>query len=152
MTREEKCELAIERGYYYDKLTGFIYNKTNNMSSSINKGGYITLGITINKTSNTIYGHHFAWFYVHKTCSGTIDHINGNKLDNRIINLRIVTNQENHFNRTKAKGYCLNKNNNNWVARIKLDYKLIHIGTFSTEIEARNAYLKAKEIYHKIKI
>ena len=40
---------------------------------------------------------------------------------------------------------------NKWKAQIRLDGKLKHLGYFVNEEDARNAYLNAKLIYHKIK-
>lgn len=77
-----------------------------------------------------------------------IDHINGNRLCNHIDNLRIATNQENCQNRIKAKGYYWHNPNNKWKATITVNNKHIHLGYFSTEAEARQAYLSAKLIYH----
>jgi hypothetical protein len=65
-------------------------------------------------------------------------------------NLRLVNNQQNQFN-TTALGYCWNKQMNKWKAQIRLDGKLKHLGYFVNEEDARNAYLNAKLIYHKIK-
>ena len=79
-----------------------------------------------------------------------VDHINGNRLDNRRCNLRIVTHQQNAFNRTSAKGYRWNKKDKKWVAYIGLNKKYIYLGNYNTEEEARQAYLKAKEELHKI--
>lgn len=79
-----------------------------------------------------------------------IDHIDGNKLNNNLENLRIVSHQQNDFNRLKAKGYCYHKRDNKFQASIKLNGKQIYLGSFDTEEEARQAYLDAKEIYHKI--
>jgi hypothetical protein len=79
-----------------------------------------------------------------------VDHINGVKHDNRLENLRLVTHQQNHFNETKAKGYCWNKHANKWMAYIALDRRKIHLGLFTVEEDARQAYLDAKIIYHKI--
>ena len=79
-----------------------------------------------------------------------IDHINRNRIDNRVENLRITTNQGNAFNRPKAKGYYWCKQRNKWNARIKLNGKSIHLGYYDTEEEARQAYLKGKEQYHTI--
>ena len=78
-----------------------------------------------------------------------IDHINRDSTDNRIENLRVVTNQQNQFNKN-AKGYYWNKKNNKWCARIRIDDKLIQLGHFKKEEDAAIAYLKAKEIYHKM--
>ena len=80
-------------------------------------------------------------------------HININSLDNRIENLRVVTSQQNVFNKVKRngvkiKGYSWDKENNNWRARIRLNKKLINLGSFTEEADARQAYLTAKEKYH----
>jgi hypothetical protein len=76
-----------------------------------------------------------------------IDHIDRNKINNNISNFRVVTTQQNAFNRN-AKGYYFNKLSKKWLAQIKLDGKLMSIGLFDKEEEAHQAYLEAKEIYH----
>ena len=77
-----------------------------------------------------------------------IDHVNRNKLDNQVSNLRLVSNQENQFNRN-AKGYY--KRGNKYEAKIQLNGKQIHLGTYDTEEEASNSYQQAKLIHHIIK-
>jgi len=79
-----------------------------------------------------------------------IDHIDGNKLNNSLDNLRVVTHQQNQWNHTKAKGYYFNKASKKWHAQIKLNNKNIHLGYYNSESESHTAYLKAKLIYHKI--
>jgi hypothetical protein len=78
-----------------------------------------------------------------------IDHIDRDRLNNKLSNLRQVTNQQNCFNRT-AKGYSWFKRDNKWSAHIKLDGKKIHLGYFDLEEDARQSYLNAKEKYHVI--
>jgi len=78
-----------------------------------------------------------------------IDHIDKTRLNNNIENLRLVTHQENLFN-TNAKGYYFNKANNKFLAQIRLNGKSVHLGYFSTEEDARNAYLVAKKELHII--
>ena len=76
-----------------------------------------------------------------------IDHIDLNRSNNCISNLRPATSQQNSFN-TKAKGYSWNKRSKKWKAVICLNGKKIHLGYFEKEEDAKNAYLKAKAIYH----
>ncbi|NDF37230.1 MAG: hypothetical protein EB156_05535, partial [Euryarchaeota archaeon] len=77
-----------------------------------------------------------------------IDHINGVRDDNRIENLRVVTQSENNQNRRQVKGFCFDKSTGKFTAYIGLDGKKIHLGTYETEELAREAYLKAKADYH----
>jgi hypothetical protein len=68
---------------------------------------------------------------------------------NNIENLRVVTSQQNHFN-INCKGYYWDKKTQKWQAQIRVRGKNKHLGRFNTEDEARQAYLDAKKIYHKI--
>jgi hypothetical protein len=149
MTREQKCELAIERGYTYEPETGLIYSRYGKTSKPLNHG-YISIGLELNEKTYRIQGHQFAWYWINKECVDEIDHINGIKTDNRICNLRSVTHQQNQWNRNTAKGYYFDKNANKYRAEIRLNNKNIYLGLYHSEEEARNAYLQAKEIYHKI--
>jgi len=93
--------------------------------------------------------HNPDWDIMDSSRDNAIDHIDGNTLNNNIENLRVVSHQENNWNRTKAKGYSRFKNK--WIAGIRLNGKSIHLGLFDNEDDARNAYLEAKKIYHVIK-
>ena len=77
-----------------------------------------------------------------------LDHINGNKCDNRKANLRIVTIQQNQHNMRSAKGYSWIKRDRRYQAKITINKKTIHLGYFHTEDEARAAYLEAKRKHH----
>jgi hypothetical protein len=79
-----------------------------------------------------------------------LDHINGIRDDNRVENLRIVSNQQNCFNRKNVKGYYIR--NGKYVAEIMINRLSIPLGTFDKEYDARNAYLQAKQKYHIIPI
>jgi hypothetical protein len=78
-----------------------------------------------------------------------VDHIDRNKLNNCVSNLRLVTRQQNNFN-TDAKGIRFDKRYNNYQSRIQVNKKSIHLGMFKTKEEAQQAYLIAKEKYHLI--
>jgi hypothetical protein len=82
--------------------------------------------------------------------SNYIDHKNHTRDDNSNDNLRVVTQQQNCFNRSNVKGYHWDKKRKKWKAEIMIDKKTKYLGRFNTEEDARNAYLKAKAIYHII--
>ena len=151
MTREEKCEILIERGYIYNPETGDICNRFGKILNATHVGGYVSISTRINKKKFLLLGHHFAWYSVYGNCDiNQIDHINGITGDNRICNLRNVNHTQNQWNQTKAKGYCWSKKKNKWQAQISLNKKVIYLGLYTTEEKARNAYLNAKEKYHTI--
>lgn len=84
-----------------------------------------------------------------------VDHINGDSLDNRRCNLRIVTPMQNAWNRgaqnnskSGIRGVYRHTTANSWIAQIKAGDKRIHIGSFKTPEEAKHAYNeKAIELY-----
>lgn len=76
-----------------------------------------------------------------------VDHINHDSLDNRLCNLRAVTNQQNQFNqrlhgRNKSgyRGVCWHKGHRRWRACIRVNGVHYHIGNFETKEEAALAY------------
>lgn len=93
--------------------------------------------------------HRVAWAIVHGYWPTQIDHINGQRCDNRLVNLRDVSNALNHRNEGKPRnntsgvmGVFWCKQTKMWRATIKLNYRQHHIGRFRTIEEAaiaRNA-------------
>lgn len=137
---------------YYDQDTGLFtwlkqkahITKVGSMAGHKNKRGYIRIRFN----SKFYLAHRLAWFYVYKQFPiKTLDHINRNKEDNRISNLREVSSKENSHNRD-SKGYSFHKSTNKWLARIKTNHKEVYLGLFTTEEEAREAYVKAKREHH----
>lgn len=79
-----------------------------------------------------------------------VDHINGNKLDNRRSNLRICTTQENGWNsairshnRSGFKGVMWEKRRRKWALYIKVDGKQKYLGLFDEPQRAHEAYCTA---------
>jgi hypothetical protein len=99
--------------------------------------------------------HRLAWMYVYgKWPRNDIDHINGNPLDNRIENLRDVTELGNNQNLRRPKkgnisGFLgVAPNHSRWLAKITVSGKQIYLGTYNTPEEAHQAYLAAKRVLH----
>jgi len=96
-----------------------------------------------------------AWLYVYGIMADDIiDHINHNRTDNRINNLRNVSIKENLKNKAKGKnnksgqvGVCWRKSTNRWRAYIKVDKKCIELGSFVSFSDAVNARKNAEVLY-----
>jgi hypothetical protein len=80
--------------------------------------------------------------------TNVIDHIDGDKINNSVANLRITNQTGNAQNRPNAKGYSFDKEKKKYKAQIKINKKSIHLGLYETEEEARQSYLEGKEKYH----
>lgn len=96
-----------------------------------------------------VSAHRAAWKITYGDDPKEIDHINGNKNDNRILNLRAVSHVENQRNMKLRKstrpGIAFHVRRNKWVAYISDGSKQIHLGVFSTEEAAWVARCKAAE-------
>lgn len=98
--------------------------------------------------------HRIIWKMMTGEEPDTVDHENGIGSDNRWINLRSVTQQENTQNSGLSKnntsgvnGVCWDKRRGKWYARIKVDRRNIFLGTFDTLQEAEAARLQANHDY-----
>lgn len=102
------------------------------------------------------YAHRLIWEYFNGAIPKgmSIDHINHDPTDNRIENLRLVTHLDNHRNQTIRKnnrsgitGVCYSKSRDKWEAKIQIDGKTIHLGRFSSVVEATEARKTADSLF-----
>ena len=116
------------------------------VAGSIYKTGYLYIRIN----NSNYLAHRVTWAIIKREdpLGLQIDHINGNKSDNRIENLRIATPSQNNYNLKNVKGCTFHKRQRKWVAQIKVNGKSRNLGSFDTEEQAREAYLRAKEKLH----
>ena len=130
----------------YDSKTGQFLRKKYQLKSNkvggLDSYGYLAIGI-----QGKIYkAHQLAWLYHYGSHpKGQIDHINCDRQDNRIENLRDVDAKINALNRSSAKGVY--KHFNKYRARIKINGKHLHLGLFDSEDQAKQVYLNAKKQY-----
>jgi hypothetical protein len=107
--------------------------------------GYVSIGFG----GKQYRAHRIAWLLHYGSWpTGMIDHINGIRDDNRIANLRDVTNRVNSQNHQCHRdghlvGTHFHQAKQKWTASIQIDGEAFKLGTFNTEIEAHNAYLAA---------
>lgn len=128
--------------------------KNGSVAGSTDSSGHIQ--IKVNKKGYA--AHRLAWLY---ECGSfplmQIDHINGNRTDNRIDNLRDVSASVNSQNKRIATsqnktsgllGVHWSKAANKWVAAIKLQNKTKYLGVFVSKEDAHQVYINAKRKFH----
>lgn len=112
--------------------------------------GYVR--VTVNK--KVLAAHRVAWVLTTgKWPEGVVDHINGVKTDNRMINLRDVTRADNCLNRVGTQtnkqtgdlGVFFDKRRGAWYAQICRHGKTRHLGTFKSQQEAACAAVNARK-------
>ena len=136
----------------YDPATGVIVDKVTRQEKGYrNDRGYVVFMFR-----KKIYkAHRVAWtIFYGQPPNGEIDHINHQKHDNRIENLRDVPSIDNarnlgisSQNKSGVVGVSFHKKENKWRARIKVDQKEQHLGYFSTMKEAIQARQFAEELH-----
>lgn len=120
-------------------------------AGSLTKKGY--LNISIHK--KLYRAHRLAWLYVYGSWPAQeIDHINRNKSDNRIDNLRDASRRLNNINKnlprnntSGIKGVGWHEKKQKWRARIFVFRKQINLGWYSTKESAVTARMRAEERY-----
>jgi hypothetical protein len=136
----------------YDGETGaFRWKKSGRAAGGLGSRGYVAIKID----QVVHFAARLAWQYVHGTTPRYIDHINGNKIDNRLSNLRECSNAENirnqriHSNNSSGyKGVYWHKACQKWVAQIGVDRKIHSLGVFDTAENAAIAYDAAAKSHH----
>ena len=144
--------------YSVSNFGNVINNKTGRvLKLAIGNHGYYYVnlyqdGKQFNKRIHKLVAEYFIANPYNKNC---VDHINNDKLDNNVRNLRFVTHQENNMNRklsskntSNFKGVSFSKQRNKWCAQIKINGKQYNLGRFDCLEDAVNARVrKAEELF-----
>lgn len=155
MTENERLKilssmLRYENGvlYWLERRNGV---KPDLIAGKITKNGYVSIGANWIKA----YAHRIVWFmhYGEIQKGFDIDHINHDRTDNRIENLRLVSRSENLKNKGKVlsssgeMGVYWNERAKKWEAALNVNGKKKYLGLFDTVDDARNARVKADRVY-----
>lgn len=149
----------LQAHFNYDHTTGCITwkiqpsrnRKVGSVAGCLHPDGYRVLRLRY----RPIMAHRAAWAIYHgEWPRHTIDHLNGVRDDNRIANLRDVTQEVNTHNQRAARKDNLSgllgvgRHNGRWRARLRVSGKLLSLGTFDTAEAAHAAYVTAKRAMH----
>lgn len=156
--RLERINIFIENGFTADLDEGLIYSPSRSYTSdeliprgSLDKRlGYIILMTTLNKKSIRLLAHQFIYYLSTGKVVNQLDHIDRDRTNNKISNLREATKEENMWNKTSVKGYTYRKDINKYRSTIVVNQTKIELGNYDTPEEAHNAYLEGKKKYHDI--
>lgn len=151
---------TLKHHFGYDEETGVFTrirtkarNIPNNSVGTVNqKFGYLYIRLEGKKH----LAHRLAWLYVHGALPKlNIDHINGDKLDNRLCNLRESTQSQNMFNKHKRRtnktgyrGVRYNDKAGTWSASCTVNKKIHWLGVFNCPIKAHAAYTEFAKANH----
>ena len=122
--------------------------KVGAQAGKLRKDGYVSIGLN----GQQILAHRLAWLYTHGNWPAKeIDHINRNRQDNRIDNLRDVTRSENALNigphadgSSGFRGVSWDKIRKGWRVQLRINGKQTYVGVFKNIDEAISAYEKVK--------
>lgn len=156
--RQPKQDISLEsirKSLDYDPLTGVMRRKSTGLPfTTLTDNGYLKA---------TLFGwgwrvHRLAWLCAHGVWPhGQIDHINGDRTDNRLVNLRDVSNSVNSenlrspksHNRSGFLGVRWHAGSRKWMARITTQGQTAYLGLFERPEDAADAYLQAKRQQHQ---
>ncbi len=161
MTPSAELLAELQRLYDYNPETGKFSRRADRKG---NRGGtpgepvgFPSKGyVKISVLGKQFFAHRCAWLWVHGTLPKNIDHINMNRADNRIANLRAATSQQNKFNtnvrsnnKTGFKGVTPHYNiPGKFCAHIRINSVKKHLGVFTSPEEASARYLEVARETH----
>lgn len=155
MKYSDKYFTAVSKSLVtYNHVSGDFYMKSGEKRKlHKDRRGYMRISVG---TDGSLIAHRLAWLIFYGELPDChIDHIDGNKENNAISNLRACSHNQNQHNQTKRKnnksgykGVSWMKNCSRWQAQICLNKKVRHLGTFKSAEDAARAYDAAARDIH----
>ena len=150
MITQEKLKELVD--YVDGKLiakTNSKVRKVGDALSSLTDKGYLRSSVS----GKSYRVHRLVFLYHHGYMPNQVDHIDGNRMNNRIENLREATSSQNNQNRKATslsgiKGVFWHKQSRKWVASICVNRKSVHLGSFLSIEEAALVANKARQSAH----
>lgn len=153
LNMNEISQSYLKSKLQYNHETGiFVWLKNNKRAGFTHSSGYRRIKLK----NHPVTEHRLVWLYIYGYIPEQVDHINGNRSDNRLKNLRQATNQQNQQNkRTPSSnnksgylGVSLCKKSKKWKATISINNISITIGYYDCPQKAHDAYLTRKRQVH----
>jgi len=154
-----EVNLELDRLAYDPDTGAFVWRRSTSnrkpagaVAGSLRRNGYVHI-----KLGGKSYpAHRLAWRIVHGLWPAhQLDHINGVRSDNRIVNLREATQAENLQNRSRLAnntsgypGVTYHVRKRAWQAQIDAGGKRFYLGRFADPAAAHAAYVEAKQRLH----
>ena len=143
-------------GFTYDATTGYIYGRSGRVVGCKYAVGYLVCSARTQQGIVREYAHRLAFALSGLPVPDLVDHINGDKTDNRLINLRPSSKRLNAQNvsrprsdsKTQVRGVYTNKRTGKFVAEIRTPSGKRYLGEYATIEAASEAYQKAKKENH----
>lgn len=140
-----------ETGSMVWKISTSNRNPVGSEAGTIMKHGYRHVSID----GRRYLAHRLAWFYVHGSWPTEIDHIDRDRSNNKLANLRLSTRSQNNMNtkrrsdnKSGVTGVTWHKGSQKWRATIHKDGKQVQVGMFATIEEAAKAYQEVANQMH----
>lgn len=152
---------GLEKVLRYDANTGLLYwttyiyriKKPGDLAGHQNASGYIEIRFD----RKNYQGHRVAWYLHTGEDPGVlqVEHIDTNRSNNKIDNLRLASSAQNSWNTgkksgttSKYKGVAFYARYGKWISQIRANGKTTHLGYFTDELEAHRAYCLAAVDMH----
>jgi hypothetical protein len=152
---------GLEKVLRYDANTGLLYwttyiyriKKPGDLAGHQNASGYIEIRFD----RKNYQGHRVAWYLHTGEDPGTlqVEHVDTNRSNNKIDNLRLASSAQNSWNKgkktgttSKYKGVAFYARYGKWMSQIRANGKTTHLGYFTDELEAHRAYCLAAVEMH----